>query len=108
MQAKQLETQARFFKGFGDKSRLLILEKLIDGEKTVGDLVKATELSQSNTSMHLACMLTCGIVEKNQHGRQAIYKLAGDDVKDLIFLMRKIVLKHAKTTTNCVQHLELP
>lgn len=107
MQAKQLETQARFFKGFGDKSRLLVLEKLIEGEKTVGDLVKATGLSQSNTSMHLACMLTCGIVEKTQHGRQVIYKIASDDVKELIFLMRKIVSEHAKTTADCLQHLEL-
>lgn len=102
MQAHQLETQSRFFKGFGDESRLLILGKLLEGEKTVSELVKTTELSQSNTSMHLACMLTCGIVEKTQHGRQAIYKIASNDVAELIFLMRRIVSEHAKTTADCV------
>lgn len=104
MQDESLETQARFFKGFGDKSRILILEKLIDGEKTVGDLVKATGLPQSNTSMHLACMLACGIVKKTQQGRHAIYKLASDDVKELIVLMRSIVTKHAQATAECMKY----
>ena len=106
MQSNQREIQARFLKGFGDKSRLLILENLTEGEKTVSELVKATGLSQSNTSMHLACMLTCGIVEKTQHGRQAIYKIASNDVKELLFLMRRIVSKICQDNSR-LQHPEL-
>ena len=48
-----LETnlKAKLFRGFSDPSRLLILDTLRQGPLTVGEIVKGTNLSQSNASL---------------------------------------------------------
>ena len=40
-----LSTKARLFRGFGDPSRLSLLEALLDGPKNVGEIVRATGLT---------------------------------------------------------------
>ena len=78
----QLMLEAKFFKGLADKSRLTILEVLMDGEKVVGEIVKTTGLSQSNASMHLACLLDCGLVLKTRQGQHMQYRLANEEIFD--------------------------
>jgi DNA-binding transcriptional ArsR family regulator len=58
MQARSLEvvTKAKLFRGFGDPSRLLILETLAGGPKRVKEITEETSLSQPLVSMHLMCM----------------------------------------------------
>lgn len=97
----QLMLEAKFFKGLADKSRLAILEVLMDGEKVVSDIVKATNLTQSNVSMHLACLLDCGLVLKTRQGQHMQYRLANEEIKDLIAIMRKVVGLHAQEIFNC-------
>lgn len=46
------------------------------GERTVGELVEATGLSQPNASGHLACVRDCGLVAARQDGRYVSYTLA--------------------------------
>ena len=55
-----LYVNARLFRGFGDPSRLTILESLSGGGQTVGLIVERTGLSQSNVSNHLSC---CAIAD---------------------------------------------
>lgn len=56
MKRAAISTKAKLFRGFGDKSRLSILESLVDRPRTVGEIVKKTRLSQPLVSMHLMCM----------------------------------------------------
>lgn len=56
-----------------DPSRLAILELLRGGELRVRDVVERTGLSQPNVSKHLACLRGCGLVEREQRGREAFY-----------------------------------
>jgi ArsR family transcriptional regulator, cadmium/lead-responsive transcriptional repressor len=57
-----------------DPSRLAILETLRGGELRVSDVVARTGLSQPNVSKHLACLRGCGLVERDQRGREAFYR----------------------------------
>ena len=82
-EVQSLPLKAKLFRGFSDPSRLSILEALREGPRSVGDLVDMTGLSQSNTSNHLACLLDCGLVEREQQGRRAIYRL-GDGVDGIL------------------------
>lgn len=82
--ARPLATKAKLFRGFADPSRLSILETLRDGPRTVSDVVEITGLSQSNTSNHLACLLDCGLVEREQSGRFAYYRLSDGRIEDLL------------------------
>lgn len=70
------ELVAKLFRGFGDPSRLRVLEALRDGPLHVGAVVRRTGLSQPNASMHLACLVDCGLAARERQGRFVEYRLA--------------------------------
>lgn len=70
------ELVAKLFRGFGDASRLRVLEALRDGPLHVGAVVARTGLSQPNISMHLACLVECGLAARERQGRFVEYRLA--------------------------------
>lgn len=77
-------TLAKLFRGFSDASRLGILDALRRAPHNVGDLVDATGLRQSNVSNHLACLLDCGLVTREQRGRYMVYRLSDARVAELL------------------------
>lgn len=100
----QLQVEAKLFKGFGDPSRLSILETLSEKPLTVSEIVEETELSQSNVSMHLACLLDCGLVQNKKEGRNSYYQLSGDEVKEVIKIAQKIISAHSKELFECTRY----
>ena len=97
--------QAKLFRGFADPSRLSILETLRAGEMTVGEIVEATELSQSNISNHLACLRDCGLVTAEQDGRYVRYRLSDPRVEQLLTLADELLGDVAKGVYECT-HLK--
>lgn len=82
-----LTLKVKFFRGFGDKTRLAILSALKDGEKTVSDLVDATSGrcgNQSNISQHLSCLRGCGIVKSRQEGKHVYYSVSNSEIADFL------------------------
>ncbi|HLB46964.1 MAG TPA: metalloregulator ArsR/SmtB family transcription factor, partial [Anaerolineales bacterium] len=65
---RSIDLQAKLFRGFGDPSRLSILDVLRGGPLTVSEIVETTGLSQSNASNHLGCLRDCGLVVAEQEG----------------------------------------
>jgi ArsR family transcriptional regulator, cadmium/lead-responsive transcriptional repressor len=99
--AESLALKAKLFRGFSDPSRLAILEALRHGAMTVTAVVEATGLSQSNVSNHLACLLDCGLVTREQSGRFKIYQLAGRRVEALLSGADEILGEVAKGVHAC-------
>lgn len=99
-----LQLEAKLFKGFGDPSRLSILEFLSDKPRSVSEIVVETKLSQPNVSMHLACLLDCGLVQRKKEGRNVSYNLSGEEVKEVIKKARKIVSAHSKELFDCTRY----
>src|SRR5713226_5121418 len=67
---------ARFFPVLGDPTRLHILERLEDQERTVCVLVSAVCQPQPRVSTHLACLRHCGFVDTERRGKEVVYRLA--------------------------------
>ena len=86
IQAHATHLKAAFFNGFADPSRLAILESLRDGPLTVGEIVEATGLSQSNTSNHLRCLRDCEVLVSEKHGRYVYYEFGDERIKTLLRL----------------------
>ncbi len=84
--APSLALKAKLFRGFSDPSRLAILESVREGAHSVTEIVEISGLTQSNVSNHLACLLDCGLVEREQRGRFAFYRLADPRVWQLLAL----------------------
>lgn len=89
--ATSLALKAKLFRGFSDPSRLAIVEALRDEPTSVTRLVEITGLAQSNVSNHLACLLDCGLVEREARGRYAIYGLREPRLRDLLRLADEVL-----------------
>lgn len=103
-QAETLATRAKLFRGFSDPSRLSILEALRGGPRTVSDTVEITGLTQSNVSNHLACLLDCGLVSREQRGRFAHYSLADERVESLLALSDQLLADVARGVRCCPRY----
>ena len=71
-----LEAARCLFQGFGDRSRLTIVQHLLTGEHRVVDLTAHLGLAQPTVSKHLGCLRSCGLVNVRSQGRASLYSLA--------------------------------
>lgn len=99
-----LALRARLFRGLSDPSRLAILEAVRTGPRSVGEIVDATGLGQSNVSNHLACLLDCGLVGREQRGRHAFYRLADERVGALLALADALLAEVASGVGECPRY----
>ena len=97
-------TRAKLFRAFSDVSRLSILEALLGGRCNVGDIVEETGLSQPNASNHLACLLGCGLVVREQEGRFVFYSLSHARVAELLAMADHLLDEVALGIDTCHRH----
>lgn len=79
-----IATAAKLFCGFSDPTRLAIISTLAGGEQRVSDIVTALNGSQGNISGHLKCLRECGLVTDRRAGREVYYRIAHDEVIDVV------------------------
>ena len=66
---------SKYFKAFGDPTRLRILLHLASGEMMVNEIVKAVGLSQPVVSRHLAVLREANAVISRREGQRIYYRL---------------------------------
>jgi DNA-binding transcriptional ArsR family regulator len=92
VEAAALDSAAGLFRGFGDPSRLAILQHLLLGEHRVVDLTDHLGLAQSTVSKHLACLRDCGLVTSRPQGRASLFRLTHPDaVLELLAAAERIL-----------------
>jgi ArsR family transcriptional regulator, virulence genes transcriptional regulator len=77
---RDLETNAAqaatLLAALANERRLAILCELVDGERSVGELVAAVGLTQSALSQHLAKLRAAGVVATRREAQTIFYRLA--------------------------------
>lgn len=74
----------KFGKGIGNASRYKIVEALLKGKKTVGELVAIVGLSQPAISQHLKTLKHSSIVTHKRVGQEVFYSINSDYVLTLL------------------------
>jgi ArsR family transcriptional regulator len=69
-----------FCKALADETRQRVLEMLLEGEKSVGDIVDAFPTSQPTISHHLNVLKQIGLVTSRKEGKQVFYSINRDNV----------------------------
>jgi ArsR family transcriptional regulator, virulence genes transcriptional regulator len=92
MQSHAAEAAA-MLKELANPSRLLILCQLIDGEKSVGELRRAIDLSQSAVSQHLARLREARLVDTEKRGQMVYYRLCNMEAHALLSTLYLIYCK---------------
>ena len=86
-----MELLAKYFRGFGDPTRLRILALLRHEERSVGELVAALNQPQPKVSNHLACLRWCGFVTAERRGKRVFYRLSDDRVAEVVDVTRSLL-----------------
>src|SRR5580693_8138633 len=77
----------KFGKGIGSTSRYRIVEALLSGRKTVGELVKIVKLSQPAVSQHLKTLKASHLVVDERRGQEVFYAV---DTEHMLALLAKL------------------
>jgi DNA-binding transcriptional ArsR family regulator len=91
----------KYFRAFGDPTRLHILELLREGELSVNEIVERVGSSQPRTSAHLACLRWCGFVETRRERRAVYYRLSDYRVPAMLDLGRSLLADNAEHVAAC-------
>ena len=77
----------KFGKGIGNASRYRILEALLKGRKTVGELVRIVGLSQPAVSQHLKTLKASNLVIDERRGQEVFYAV---NAAPMLFLLKNL------------------
>jgi ArsR family transcriptional regulator len=86
----------KFGKGIGNAARYRIVQALLGGRKTVGEITAIVKLSQPAVSQHLKILRECNIVTDERHGQEVLYTVNTAHTLDLL----KHLLLDMKKKTN--------
>jgi DNA-binding transcriptional ArsR family regulator len=78
-----IELVAQRFRVLGEPMRIKLLDRLREGDATVGELQHALGASQQNVSKHLGILHGAGMVARNKDGNQVRYSISDPSVFDL-------------------------
>lgn len=81
---------ATLLKSMANRSRLMILCSLVDGELSVSELNDLVPLSQSALSQHLAYLRKAGLVSTRREAQAVFYRLEGDKAIRVLGVLKSI------------------
>src|SRR5690348_7536183 len=64
--------------------RLRMIQMLLQGDYTVGELAEACELPTAMASEHLRLMQRCGLLSSEKEGRKVFYRVAEPHLKSIL------------------------
>ena len=89
LQARALRATG-LLKAMANPARLLVLCQLAEGEKSVGELEKVVDVSQSALSQHLALLRQRGLVQFRRAGQTIYYSLSGSEAPALLAALYEV------------------
>lgn len=100
MNLGELQSRAQratgLLKAMSNPVRLMVLCQLAEGEKSVGELERVVDVSQSALSQHLALLRARGIVTSRRSGQAIFYSLAGREAPALLAALYEVFCSKAR------------
>ncbi len=81
---KALEQAAECLRALAHPHRLRMIQMLLQGEYTVGELADACDLPSAMASEHLRLMQRCGFLTSEKVGRNVFYRVADTHLKNIL------------------------
>ncbi|HET7421359.1 MAG TPA: metalloregulator ArsR/SmtB family transcription factor [Candidatus Dormibacteraeota bacterium] len=85
------QLHAHLCKALAHPTRLLIIDELRDGPRSVSELVEQLGLRQSNLSQHLGILRAQGLVVARRDGQAVYYRLRDARVTQAFDLLRQVL-----------------
>ncbi len=81
---KDLQEAAECLRTLAHPVRLRMVQLMLRGELTVGELAEACEIPSHMASEHLRMMQHCGFLTRRQDGRRTYYQVAEPSVERIM------------------------
>jgi DNA-binding transcriptional ArsR family regulator len=78
-----IELVAQRFRVLGEPMRIKLLDRLREGDATVGELQDALGATQQNVSKHLGILHAAGMVTRTKQGNRVSYSISDPSVFEL-------------------------
>ncbi len=89
---------AQILKTLAHPNRLMIMDSLHSGEKSVGELVGSLELPQATVSQHLAALRAEEVVTARREGNTIFYSLADPRILQACDIFHEVLADRMKTS----------
>ncbi|MFC1972181.1 ArsR/SmtB family transcription factor [Chloroflexota bacterium] len=90
------QLKAELCKTFSEPKRLIIIDALRDGERSVGDLARIMEIGQAIVSRHLGILRERGVVKTRRDGTSIYYSLSDPKICEACDIVQEILLNQVK------------
>ncbi|NNF63383.1 MAG: winged helix-turn-helix transcriptional regulator [Acidimicrobiia bacterium] len=94
------QLHASVCKGLADPKRLLIINALRDGERSVSEICEAVDLPQANVSQHLAVLREKGLVVARKDGQWVYYSMSSPKITQALDLLREVMSEQFAATSS--------
>jgi ArsR family transcriptional regulator len=95
--------KAELCKAFSDARRLIIVDELRKGQKSVGDLVRILSIPQGAVSRHLAVLRERGLVDFRKEGTSVFYSLADPRICEACDIINQIITTRIEKSRRLVE-----
>ena len=82
--AEKAEKATELLKALANETRLMLLCSLSHGEKSVSELERKLDLTQSTVSQHLARLRQGGLVASRHEGTTVYYSIASPEARAIV------------------------
>ncbi|WP_159620037.1 metalloregulator ArsR/SmtB family transcription factor [Ruania rhizosphaerae] len=86
------EAFAEAVKALANGRRLQLMELMAQGEHSVEELARLSDMAMTTTSAHLQTLNRAGLVSKRRERTTIYYRLSGDDVAELYTAAKRVAL----------------
>jgi len=90
------QLHASVCKGFADPKRLILINALRDGERSVSELCELTGITQTNASQHLSILKSKGLVTSRRDGQRVFYTVTSPAINEALDLLRGVMAEQMK------------
>lgn len=92
------EVKAELFKALAHPARVRVLEVLVEGERSVGELTDIVGIESSHLSQQLAVLRRAHLVTFRKDGPRAVYSLRDPEVADLLAVAKRLLIRSLSET----------
>ncbi len=97
--------KAKLCKTFADPTRLIMIEELRGGEKSVNELIRLLDIPQAAVSRHLAVLRDRGVVQTRRKGNVVFYSLTDLKIGEACDLIHNILLNQIEKNRQLAERL---
>ncbi len=101
------QLQSEICRTLSDPKRLLILNELRDGERSVTELANDLGLSQANASQHLAQLRQRGLVKFRKEGVSVYYSLTTPRIMEACDIVHQLLMEQLERNQDLAQEIGL-